>query len=223
MPAPHLLRAMHETSKSARLRAAVAAVSLLCSTLVAGLPAPARAQSFDVPEGFVSEIVRDRGVGGRLSAILRIRPEDGAFSGLSSIEMEPIVDHIADPDQWLKSRMTASFAGLTPDEEGALDSLDSPFGHPVFDELRGAVAALMAKLRELGSLPLELCDEPRGRSNGAGAYREMSCRFALGPLTKHVVLRLQELDGLWYYTVIRTMNERRLRHLLAIANSFHLE
>ena len=212
---------MHQTSKSARLRAAVAAASLLCPTLGAGLPAPARAQSFDVPEGFVSEIVRDGG--GRLSAILRIRPEDGAFSGLSSIEMEPIVDHIADPDQWLKSRMTASFAGLTPDEEGALDSLDSPFGDPAFDELRGAVAALMAKLRGLGSLPLEFCDEPRGRSNGAGAYREMSCRFALGPLTKHVVLRLQEVGGLWYYTAIRTMNERRLRHLLAIANSFHLE
>jgi hypothetical protein len=209
---------MYETSKRAWVRIAVAA-----ALMGAGVPAPAQAQSFDVPEGFVSEIVRDRDVGGSVSAIQRIRPEDGAFSELSSIEMEPILDPIADPDQWLKARMTASFAGLAPDEKGALDSPDSPFGDPVFDELRDMAAALMAQLRELGALPLEFCDEPRQGSNAAGAYREMACRFALGPMSKHVVLRLQEVDGVWYYTSIRTMNERRLRHLLAIANSFDVD
>jgi hypothetical protein len=38
-----------------------------------------------------------------------------------------------------------------------------------------------------------------------------------------MVLRLQEAGGHWYYTEIRAMNERRLRHLIAIANSFHLD
>lgn len=215
MATPHLLRAMRETLRRAEVGVAVA-VALMAS-------ASARAQSFDVPDGFVSEIVRDRDVGGSVTAILRIRPDDGAFSELSSVEMEPILEPIADLDSWLKARMTASFAGLAPDEKGALDSPDSPFADPVFDEMREAVTALMARLRELGALPLEFCDEPRAGSNPAGAYRELACRFALGPLSKHVVLRLQEVDGLWYYTRIRTMNERRLRHLLAIANSFHVD
>ena len=51
----------------------------------------------------------------------------------------------------------------------------------------------------------------------------MTCVFAIGPLTQHLAFRLQDLDGVWYYTRIRTMNERRLRHLVAIANSFHID
>ena len=82
---------------------------------------------------------------------------------------------------------------------------------------------MIERLQSLGNLPLEYCEQPVGKTNDAGAYREMSCDFALGPLSHYVVLRLQEIDGVWYYTRIRTMNERRLRHLVAIANSFHVD
>jgi hypothetical protein len=30
-----------------------------------------------------------------------------------------------------------------------------------------------------------------------------------------------DAHGRWYYTEVRAMNERRFRHLLAIADSFH--
>ena len=185
--------------------------------------APAAAQQFDVPEGFAREIVREQGVGGETRAILRVTPDDGTFSELSTVELEPIAEDIDDPGRWLSERMTARLEELAPDPGTMMDDPDSPFGDPAFDELRAAMAALVAKLAELGRLPLEYCDGPLERTNQAGALHELSCRFAFGPINQYVVLRLQNVGGLWYYTRIRTMNERRLRHLVAIANSFHLD
>jgi hypothetical protein len=183
----------------------------------------AQAQTFDVPEGFVSEIVREPFDDGSAGAVLRVHPETGSFSALSSIEMRPIVDGIDDPNGWLQARMTASFEALSPEPDGMLDSPDSPLSDPEFDELRDSLSALIQRFQELGNLPLEYCEPPVGKANGIGDFREMSCDFALGPLSQYVVLRLQQVDGVWYYTRIRTMNERRLRHLVAIANSFHVD
>ncbi len=188
-----------------------------------GLVGSAQAQTFEVPEGFVSEIVREPIDDGGLGAVLRVHPESGSFSDLSTIEMRPMVEAIADPDAWLQTRMTASFDALSPEPDGMLDSPDSPLSDPEFDDLRASMTDLIKRLQSLGNLPLEYCEQPVAKANGAGAYREMSCDFALGPLSQYVVLRLQEIDGVWYYTRIRTMNERRLRHLVAIANSFHID
>ena len=44
--------------------------------LVAGV---AQAQTFDVPEGFVSEIVREPTDDGSVGAVLRVHPESGSF------------------------------------------------------------------------------------------------------------------------------------------------
>lgn len=183
----------------------------------------AQAQNFDIPEGFVSEIVREPSDEGDAGAVLRVHPDSGSFSDLSTIEMRPMTEPIADPDGWLQSRMTASFDALTPEPGGLLDSPDSPLGDPEFDDLRESMAGLIERLQDLGNLPLEYCEPPAGKTNDAGAFREMACDFELGPLSQYVVLRLQEVDGVWYYTRIRTMNERRLRHLVAIANSFHID
>jgi hypothetical protein len=44
-----------------------------------------------------------------------------------------------------------------------------------------------------------------------------------GPIRQYLVLRLQQAQGHWYYTQITTMNERRRRHLLAIADTFKVK
>jgi len=186
------------------------------------LAAPVAAQTFEIPDGFSSEIVRQSTEGGSV-AVLRIHPDDGAFSDLSTIEMRPIIDSIADPDGWLRSRVTADIELPQPDSDGIFDSPDSPLSDPAFDDMRGSVRSMLESLQSLGKLPLDYCQPPDTSANRAGPYREMTCVFAIGPLTQHLVFRLQDLDGVWYYTRIRTMNERRLRHLVAIANSFHID
>ena len=48
----------------------------------------------------------------------------------------------------------------------------------------------------------------------------MDCEWELGPLRQYLALRLIERDGERYAVRIRAMNEHRMRHLVAIANSF---
>jgi hypothetical protein len=182
----------------------------------------ASAQTFEVPDGFTSEIVRQSS-GDRTVAVLRVTPDDGAFSDLSTIEMQPILDTIDEPETWLKERVTADLEIPEPDSDGLFNSPDSPFADPAFDDMRASIQSMLEGLQSLGKLPLDFCQSPSDQRNAAGPYREMRCEFGFGPIMQHAVFRLQEIDGVWYYTRIRTMNERRLRHLMAIANSFHIE
>jgi hypothetical protein len=49
---------------------------------------------------------------------------------------------------------------------------------------------------------------------------EMACEWEVGPLRQFMRFRLIEKGSERYAIRIRTMNEQRLRHLVAIANSF---
>lgn len=195
----------------------LAVVALLAASQVAA--APARAQGFDVPEGFVEGDAAQVARSPDWQPFATVRPVDGPFSELSEIVLAHVGGPVADPDAWLARRLTAEVAAPA-EVEKLLDSPDSPFADPAFDALRRALPELFAGLQKMGELPLEFCDAPTTGYNAAGAFRERYCTFAVGPLRKFVVLRLQQVGGDWYYTTITTMNERRLRHLVAIANSF---
>lgn len=195
-------------------------VSGLC--LAIGLiSAPAFGQGFTVPEGFIVD-TGPRGGAANGAVLARVRPLDGPFAELSTIELRAVDEDIADMDAWLRGQMSADIG-----DEVALDALfdspDSPFSDPVFGLLRTGLKKIAEKLARLGQLPLEFCDAPRAGHNGAGDFRELVCTIDMGPIKQYYVLRLQRAGGVWYYTAIRTMNERRLRHLVAIANSFASE
>lgn len=191
---------------------------IFCMFVVSVAPS-AVAQGFDVPEGFVAADGSATSGTSDWRPIATVRPEDGPFSGLSEIVLARVIGDVGDPDAWLDGRLSADVAD--PGEiETLLDSPDSPFSDPAFDTLRRALPELFEGLQRMGELPLEFCDPPTTGYNATGAFRERFCTFAVGPVRRFVVLRLQQADGDWYYTQITTMNERRLRHLIAIANSF---
>jgi hypothetical protein len=197
-------------------------VMILCGAL--GLdPAGGRthAQEFDAPNGFVvTEIPKAQPSNG-LRELLTVRPEMGPFAELSAIRLHEVTISIEDPDDWLRGRVSLYEA----DSAGAkefLESPDSPFDDPAFDVVRKALPELFESLNRLGELPLEFCEGPTIGYNAEGQFRELYCVFEVGPLRQYNVMRLQEVSGDWFFTEIRTMNERRLRHLLGIANSFTL-
>jgi len=195
------------------------ALSAFLAPVVASADAPAFAQGFDVPEGFVIEPADPGVASADWTALEIVRPEEGPFSNLSDILLARVTAPVADPDAWLAQRLSAEI--VAPGEiERLLNGPDSPFADPAFDAMRRALPELFAGLAGIGRLPLEFCDPPIDGYNASGAFRERYCTFAIGPLRKFVVLRLQQADGAWYYTQISAMNERRLRHLVAIANSF---
>jgi hypothetical protein len=195
----------------------------LCAAVVAALtlnPTFLRAQSFDIPQGFVASREGEPSGRSEWRPVITIRPAEGSFSDLSSLSLREVVGPIGDADAWLRARLTVD----TPDEAAAGElfaSPDSPFGDPAFDALREAIPKLFAGVRELSRLPLSFCDGPNAAYNASGPLRELYCVYQIGPFRQYLALRLQQVDGRWYYTEARAMNERRFRQLLAIANSFH--
>ena len=179
-----------------------------------------RAQAFEVPEGFVTERTPEARMEKGLKGILTVRPDEGAFSDLTDIRLSEVTENVEDMDKWLKKRVSVDIGDGGMAKE-LFESPDSPFGDPAFEALRKALPNLFERLGKLGELPLEFCEDPTTGYNAAGDFRQLYCAFEFGPFRRFQVLRLQEADGHWYFTEIRTMNERRLRHLLAIANSFN--
>jgi len=181
-----------------------------------------RAQTFEIPKGFTSTIEHQEMGNGDARAIVKIRPKDGNFTGLSSITLRPINEHITDPTDWLRDRMRLIIGGSTLIKE-IFDDPDSPFSGDGSTAMRDLFERSLEELSKLAEWPLKYCDKVTQGNNLAGAYNELVCTYSIGTIAQHLVLRLQHADGLWYQTTIRTMNKRRLRHFLAIANSFHLD
>jgi len=199
-------------------RLMLGAIMLVCLGTYA---IPSVAQQFDVPEGFV--VVED--VAGPRTAewvpILSVGPEPGSFSELSQIQLRRVTGDVENPDEWLKNRMTVD-VGQDVDASAFLNSPDSPFADPTFDAIKEAIPHLFQGLEKLSKMPLNFCEGPQSAYNAAGEMRELYCVYQVGPLRQYVTLRLQQADGQWYFTEIRAMNEKRLRHLIAIANSFEV-
>jgi hypothetical protein len=178
-----------------------------------------QAQQFDIPEGFVIVPGAETVASKDWEPVLVVRPVEGPFSELSTIALRAVRGKVTDPDTWLAARLTAQLGDPAAVEE-VFTSPDSPFTDPVFNALKKSLPELFAGLQDLGRIPLSFCEEPITGYNASGEFRELYCNYNFGPIRQFVVLRLQDSDKGWYFTEIRTMNERRLRHLIAIANSF---
>lgn len=181
---------------------------------------------FDVPPGFV--VVRGPDPANAPAnaqrsrdwqPILTVQPEENPFSELTSLSLRKVIGPVEDPDAWLKDRLSID---VPSDAEVStlLDSPDSPFADPAFDVLRKAVPQLFESLRGLGKIGSELCDPPQSAYNAAGPLREMFCTFQVGPLRQFMVMRLQKVGDTWYYTEIKTANDRRLREMVGVADTF---
>lgn len=204
------------------LRRTAGAASFALPLVAAILAAPAGAQQFDVPDGFIVRHEAEIPESGVWRPLLTVRPEPGPFSEFSAIHLRQVIGPVEDPQAWLKQRLTLQF-GDTAAAGDVLESPDSPFSDPFFDALRKAIPELMRFMDKVAELPLGSCDDPDKGYNASGSFDELYCVFAVGPMRQYLVLRLQNVGRRWFYTEIETMNERRLRHLLAIADSFKLE
>jgi len=168
-----------------------------------------------VPPGYqLSCSVERRGPGWRLA----VRPDDSAFAALSELSIEPVDEPIEDPQEWLRGQMRVDLGDL----EGAVRELtendDSPFSD---EQFTAPIEAWLGMMTMLGDWPLQSCAEPVALSSGAAPEdSELACEWQLGPFEQYLRTRLVERDGQHYVVRVRAMNPRRLRHLVAIANSF---
>jgi hypothetical protein len=168
-----------------------------------------------VPPGYqLSCTVERRGPGWRLA----VGPDESAFAALSELSIEPVDAPIGDPQEWLRAQLRVDLGGLEDAVRELTENDDTPFAD---EQFAAPVEAWLGMMTMLGDWPLQSCDEPVALTGRAAADdSELACEWHLGPFEQHLRTRLVERDGQHYVVRIRAMNPRRLRHLVAIANSF---
>jgi len=147
--------------------------------------------------------------------VLTVHPVEGAFAPLSELTIRPVKEPVADPPAWLREQLTLDMSSFDATLEDLLHGADSPLADT---PLVGQLESWRGLLRQAAGWPLAGCDEPESLADGA-SWR-MACQWEVGPLRQFMALRLIEADGERYAVRIRAMNEHRMRHLVAIANSF---
>jgi hypothetical protein len=200
----------------------IARLAFLTGTLClacAGTPPAAHAATdlcarLFVPEGIELGCTLQSDPAGRgLAAV--VQPTDSDFAPLSELTLRKVEEPIEDPAEWLREQLTLDLSPVNSALEELINGADSPItGTPLADQLQSWRGLLGSAAR----LPLSGCSDPV-RFGGGDAW-QMACEWELGPLRQYMNFRLVERAGEHYAIRIRTMNEQRLRHLLAIANSF---
>jgi hypothetical protein len=198
---------------------------LLAAVVAAGVPACSSAAAaaaptdpcglLFVPQGYQLRCTVERGLEDDWRLV--IRPESSPFAALSELSIAPLEEPVEDPQTWLRDQLRLDLSGLEQVVRELAESDDSPFAD---EEVTAPLEAWLGMMTMLADWPLQSCEEASATSGSAARERsELACEWQLGPFHQHLVLRLVERDGQYYAVRVRAMNERRLRHLVAIANS----
>jgi hypothetical protein len=199
----------------ARLAFLIGTICLAC----AGAPAAAQpakdlcARLF-VPEGIeLGCTLQSDPAGSGLAAV--VQPTASDFAPLSELMLRPVEEPVEDPAAWLREQLTLDLSPVDAALDELIHGADSPItGTSLAEQLQ----SWRGLLGSAAKLPLSGCSDPVPLSSG-DAW-QMACEWEVGPLRQYMTFRLIERGGEHYAIRIRTMNEQRLRHLVAIANSF---
>jgi hypothetical protein len=190
---------------------------LLGALLLAAAPAAAAdlCRQLDLPEGIDLVCEPEPGT----DAVVVHPIDETGFGALSRLRVERLQregsDALAwtDPKAWLERQLVLDTSGLAKAAHEFVEDPDNPFAG---DAMRSATEALLSAVDRMGRVALAGCADP---VSGDGR-EEMSCRFGAGPIAFHLDLRLVAAGDERYAVMYRTMSDRRLRHLEAIANAF---
>ena len=165
-----------------------------------------------VPEGYELTCTVTREPGDDAWEV-SVHPTEGTFASLSELTLSPVKDEIADPAGWLRKQVRIDVTGLENALTSFLDDEDNPFAD---ESWWTSLQGLKDVVHSISDLPLDSCEEPRAGEDGW----IIDCDWGIGSLRQLLTVRLVERDGIFYTLRVQSMNERRHRHLQAIANSF---
>jgi hypothetical protein len=167
-----------------------------------------------VPEGYELTCTVERHAGDDAWEV-SVHPMDGTFASLSELTLTPLEERVLDPEDWLQKQVKIDVSGLDSALTNFLNDEDNPFSQESWwQSLKG----LKDVVHSFSDLPLDSCEAPRQTAEQASWIIE--CDWGMGSLRQYLSVYLVERDGQYYTLKVQAMNERRYRHLLAIANSF---
>lgn len=199
-----------------RLRLGMLALLCLPALLAAG---PARAQppgacpGLFVPADYrlVCEASQQLPGGWRL----QVKPEHELLAPLNQLTVRPLEEPVEAPDLWLQEQLTLDLTRVGVALREVLGAPGSPLYEPALED---PLDSLVQGLAALDQLPLRGCGFP-AMLEAHDAW-QIACDWRLGPLHQHALVRLVERGERAYAINILASSERRLRHLVAIANGF---
>jgi hypothetical protein len=167
-----------------------------------------------VPEGYELTCTVER-LAGDDQWEVSVHPMEGAFAALSEMTLAPVEEAVSDPEDWLQNQIRIDASGLESALTGFLEDDDNPFSEESWwQSLKG----LKDVVHSLSDLPLDSCEKPRKIVDDGGWI--MECDWGIGSLRQYLSVYLVEREGQYYTLRVQAMNDRRYRHLMAIANSF---
>jgi hypothetical protein len=199
----------------ARLGFAIGMIGLAWSgAQVSAQPAEALCARLSVPAGLQLDcVIQSDAAGTGIAAV--VRPTDSEFGPLSELRLHQVEEAVDDPAAWLREQLTLDLTPLDAAIDELIQGPDSPItGTPLADQLQ----SWRGLLGSAATLPLTGCRDPVRLARDE--TWEMACEWEVGPLRQFMRFRLIEKGSERYAIRIRTMNEQRLRHLVAITNSF---
>lgn len=146
---------------------------------------------------------------------LVVAPTEGPFSRFSRLVIRPLEEQVAEPRAWLRRQVTLDTGDLDETLHDIFESPDNPLSGEL---LTNYLETMMDLVETVANSPLIGCGEGRPLSDGSGY--EIECNWGVGGIDKYLTMRLVEHGEARYFLSIEAMNPRRMRHLMAIANSF---
>ncbi|MEM8952443.1 MAG: hypothetical protein AAGA21_25275 [Pseudomonadota bacterium] len=202
-----------------RYRWLCAGVLTLCWILIGGWSPGLAATAEEgcdrlfVPEGYELTCTLTRKAGDHDWEVA-VHPVDGTFASLSKLTLSPVDETVTDPAAWLERQVKIDVTGLEDALTSFLDDEDNPFSD---ESWWTSLQGLKDVVHSISDLPLDACEEPR-QSSGEGWV--IDCDWGIGSLRQFLTVRLVEQEDTFYALRIQSMNQKRHRHLQAIANSF---
>lgn len=147
-------------------------------------------------------------------SFLVITTADPTYSALNRISIRALDEEPEEPWLFLRERMTVDTSPLVNLLKGFLENENSPFfGSQMPEMLQG----LSEYVQGMGQVPLSACEEGEA---GTSKLARLTCRYGVGEVGQYVDSWVLEKDGLSYIVDLRAANDKRRRHLEAVANSF---
>jgi hypothetical protein len=143
-----------------------------------------------------------------------VEPEDAALAAFSRLVLTPLDGPVADPAARLRDGVRLGLDEVADSLRHILDSPDNPLAGSRLNE---SLKTWLNHTEMIDDYPLTGCREPAPRATG-GDW-QMDCHWRFAGVEEFYMSRLVERPDGTYLITIRAMTRRRLRHLVAIANS----
>ena len=156
-----------------------------------------------------------------ISGVIQIYPRGNVFSEYSWITVNKSIKEITNKKEWLYERLSDEIKHLASIER-LLRGPDSPLLETIFDTARTSLPNIDDTIAKASISPDFFCEHPKLGYNKQGEFMQLYCQYPLGMFKYYIVLRLQNIKNTEYYLCISSLNHKRLRELIEIADSITL-